>query len=80
LTLKRDKLLPSFAFNDKLRPCIKVKDLRNNPDPSTTFVGDMMDTEGNALAARGVLLAAGPPKLEGLEGVGPASPCSRHII
>jgi len=28
----------------------------------------MMDTEGNALAARGVLLPAGPPKLEGLEG------------
>ena len=30
------------TVDEKLAAYFKVKDLRNNPDPSTTFVGDMV--------------------------------------
>ena len=55
--------------DDALAQFLKVKDLKNNPDPSTTFIGDVMDPSGQPLAAKSVLLPAGPPKLEGMEGV-----------
>lgn len=54
--------------DDKLAQFLKVKDLKNIPEPSTTFIGDVMDPSGQPLAAKSVLLRAGPPKLEGMEG------------
>ena len=60
------------VVDDKLTGFLKTRDLANLPDPSNTFIGDMVDAYGQPLAAKGILLPVGPPKLEGLEG--------RHFI
>lgn len=56
--------------DEALSAYLKVKDLKNNPEPSTTFIGDMLNPSGQPLAARSVLLPAGPPKLEGVGDIG----------